>query len=243
MNDRHEPTISSLPSDRDEQGVARPPRAPQGQRKPPPVADRPKQGGSKLAVVALLAALLALALAGFLYKQLQESQQQLQASNTQIIQSERRIADLEGRLRLADNESTQSLTVLQANIKENSAEIRKLWGVANDRNRKAIDQLKADAAKLQETVASLDAGLKQQVTEVAGEVKVLSDLMEGQQSIVARADRAVSSQTETLKELSEKLSALDSDLRKRVGSNEEAIKAIDAFRLQINREMLQLKGG
>ncbi len=242
MSDRHEPTISALPSEPEEHTGSRP-RSQQTPppRRPAPSGKRSGSGGRGLAVVALFVALAGLAFAGYVYQQLQSAQDQLALSAGNLVLAERRIADLEGRLRLADNESTQSLTVLQANVKENASEIRKLWGVSNDRNRKSIEQLRADAEKTQKALASLDGNLKKQVGEMTGELKVLAELMDGQQAVIARADSAVAGQTQTLNALNQKLDALDGDLRKRVASTEEAIKAVDAFRLQINRELLELK--
>lgn len=242
MNDRHEPTISSLPLDKEEPASPRGrPSAPS--RTPPPVSARPVIVRSKLAPVALLFALATGVFAGFVYWQLQQTQQQLAASVNQMAQAEQRIADLEGRLRLAGDESSQSLTALQTNVKENSAEIRKLWGVAYDKNRKAIEALNSETAKLQKTIASLDSSVKKQVGDVTGELKVLTELMEGQQAVISRADRSLSSQAETLSNLGNKLNALDSELRRRVSANEEAIRAIDAFRVQVNRELINLRGG
>jgi len=84
------------------------------------------------------------------------------------------------------------------------------------------------------------------VSELTGELKVLSDLVEAQQTSIQSADQAVKSQVQNLAALTKKLEQLeqsDNDLRKKVQAHEEAIKAVDAFRLQVNRELIRLKGG
>lgn len=256
MSERREPTISTLPLDKDEplrgraQAAVAQPSAHSARPVPPPVSARPVVVRSKLAPLALLLALAAAGFAGYLYLQLQQAQQVLQKTNATLTAAEARVTELEQRLALSDDESTQSITVLQANIKENSAEIRKLWGVTNDRNRKAIAQLEEKVAALEKNAGSVDdkikAALTAALTEVTGEIKVLSDLVEAQQSSINSADQSYKSQAQSISGLNKKLEQLeqlDSELRKKIASHDEAIKAIDAFRVQVNRELIQLKGG
>ncbi|MCR6650806.1 MAG: hypothetical protein NVV73_04570 [Cellvibrionaceae bacterium] len=113
------------------------------------MSSRPVVVRSPLGPLALLLALAAEDLIGFVYFQLQETQGALQQTRNALTSAEVRVKDLKSRLMLSDDESTQSMSVLQANIKENTAEIRKFWGVANDRNRKAIAQLETKVAVLE----------------------------------------------------------------------------------------------
>lgn len=251
MTERQEPTISTLPLDKEEPLRARPAAGATTTRPvPPPVSARPVVVRSPLGPLALLLALAAGGAAGFVYWQLQLAQQNMQRTATALTAAEARVTELEKRLALSDDESTQSITVLQANIKENTAEIRKLWGVTNDRNRKAIEQLEAKTAALEKSLTGVDDKLKTALTEVTGELtgelKVLSDLVEAQQTAIQSADLAVKTQVQSLAAANRKLEQmeqLDAELRKKVQAHEEAIKAVDAFRLQVNRELLKLKGG
>lgn len=248
MSERREPTISTLPMDKDEpqRGRAQSAAAQSARATPPPVSARPVVVRSPLGPLALLLALAASAFAGFVYWQLQQTQQALQRATTTLNAAEARVTDLEKRLMLSDDESTQSMTVLQATIKENSSEIRKLWGVTNDRNRKAIAQLEEKTGALEKSLGGIDAKIKSALSEVVGEVKVVSELVDAQQAIINSTDQAYKTQAQTLTALTKKLEQLDqlsAELRKKVQTNEEAIKAIDAFRLQVNRELIKLKGG
>lgn|SRR5690606_2157369 len=244
MTERREPIISTLSVDRDEQPKGRvQPTAHPARPVPPPVSSRPVVVRSPLGPFALIVALAAAGFAGFLYWQLQQTQQTLQKSNAVLASAEARVAELEKRFVLSDDESSQSITVLQANIKENSSEIRKLWGVSNDRNRKAIAQLEEKVGALEKNYGSVDGKIKSALADVTGELKVLSELVDAQQSVINSADKAYKSQAQTLANLTSQLEKLDTDLRKKVASHEEAIKAIDAFRVQVNRELIRLKGG
>ncbi|MBC6905577.1 hypothetical protein DWB84_08930 [Saccharophagus sp. K07] len=253
MTERRDPIISTLPLDRDEsptqkgkaQAIAQSTRP-----VPPPVSSRPVVVRSPLGPIALIVALAAAGFAGFLYWQLDQTQQSLQksasalaAADARIVAADARIAELEKRLALSDDESSQSLTALQVQVKENAGEIRKLWGVANDRNRKAITQLETKVSALEKNFAGVDGKIKTALADVTGELKVLSELVDAQQAVINSADKAYKTQAQTLTNLSNQFDKLDNDLRKKVTSHEEAIKAIDAFRVQVNRELIQLKGG
>jgi chromosome segregation ATPase len=144
---------------------------------------------------------------------------------------------------LSDDEATQSITVLQATIKENSSEIRKLWGVSNDRNRKAIARLEEKVAAIEKTAGGIDDRIKTALAETTGELRVLSELVDAQQAVINSADQAYKNQVQTLNSLNKTVEQLDTELRRKVTSHEEAIKAIDAFRVQVNRDLIQLKGG
>jgi chromosome segregation ATPase len=251
MSERREPTISTLPLDKDETARARGPVATSAKpAPPPPVSARPVVVRSPLGPLALLLALAAVCFAGYVFWQLQQAQQSMKVTAASLSAAEARVTELEQRLSLSDDESTQSITVLQANIKENTAEIRKLWGVTNDRNRKSIEQLEAKAAALEKSLGGVDdkikTGLGAVTGELTGELKVLSDLVEAHQTSIQSADQAVKSQAQSLAAANKKLEQLeqlDAELRKKVEAHEEAIKAVDAFRLQVNRELLKLKGG
>lgn len=242
MTDRHEPTISTLPVDREDgrtrvRGAGAPPPP------PPPVSSRPVVKSSKTGIFGLLLALVALAVAGYTYSQLQQSRTALVQSEQTRQQLDERVRSLEQKLDVAGSESTQSLAALQANVRENASEIRKLWGVSNDRNKKAIEELKTTTAAMQKQLGTLDQGLQKRIGEVTADLKVLEDLIQGQQGAVSRADRFVTEQRQALESLTSKLNGIDSDLRRRVANNEEAIKSVDAFRAQVTQELMRLRGG
>ncbi len=246
---RREPTISTMPLDSREESTRARPQAPvnsperKGPPRPPPVSSRPVVVRSPLAPLAFVVALLVGLFAGYTYWLLLQAQQQLKQSDTQLQSSDLRIAGLEKRLSLSDDESTQSLTVIQAKVKENESEIRKLWGVSYDRNRKAISDLEESVTKLTKSVGGIDSRLKKSLEDAMGEIRVISELLEAQQSAISKTEQLFRSQQANVAQLQEKFQAVETDLRKKVGNNEESIKAIDSFRQQVNRDLLKLKGG
>ncbi len=252
MSDRHEPTISSLPLDKGEaQNRADTPRnrasnpasGYSNTRPQAPAATRTVTVRSPLGPIALVIALAALAGSGYLFWQTRQAQEKFEASLAHLTATEERVVELESKLSMAGDESTQSMTVLQANVKENASEIRKLWGVSNDRNRKAIEELKATSTRLSKSVQEIDSNHKKNRDDLSGEIKVIADLVGAQQSAIAKVDREFASQSKNITSQLEKMTSLETDMRRRMTATEEAIRSIDAFRAQVNREILQLKEG
>lgn len=190
-------------------------------------------------------------------------QQQLKSTTAElndalvfIRQSKLLMARFEGQLSETDAELEESDTGAQKKMKFLESEIRKLWGISYDRNRKAIaasnDLIKQQAAEL----GKLATTLKQQTTELA-EVNAKAE-----QSVASTV--ALQSEVILLRELNDQLSAqlkaiedasgsAIAELRQtidvlknaptvegRVRTNEVAIEAIDASRLQLNERIVAL---
>ncbi len=252
MTERREPTISHLSESdkassqagkaqsRSSSGRAKPASA---QSRPAPVSHRPVVVRSPLGPFALVIALIGLAIGGFLYWQLMLTTDTLNQTQKELKAATARVSNLEQRLSLSDDESTQSITVVQAKVKENASEIRKLWGVSYDTNRKTIDTLGKSFKKIQASIGSQTKQVKTALGNLDTELQILKDVSEGQQSVVARADQWMNQQKGAMDSVLKRVDTLDSLVNKRIKNNEEAIKAIDAFRVQVNRELITLKGG
>ena len=243
-SDRKEPTLSSIVPERDEiashqqrAGARARPRSNPNAAAPPPV----RRARSPLAPFALLLALTGLGLAGFLYWQVQGLQQALG-------QADSRIQELESRLELSDDESSQSVTAIRAKLKWADSEIRKLWGVSHDRNRKAIaenkQQLQAVEKTVKGSVAETGKLLQQStavVTDLQAQSEVQRELMDGVVDDINAQRQQLQAMADLANRLDQQLGRLQTDMNRRVKSNEEAIEAIDAYRRNINRDLLQLK--
>lgn len=249
MTERREPTLSA--SNLSDQAVLDEPQAiaskaiPKKASRPTPVSQRVVEVKSPLAPLALVASLVSLGFVGLLFWQVTTSDAERKNLIQQLGSADARIAELEQKLTVTGDESEQSLTTLgagvktlDADVKENSSEIRKLWGVAYDRNRKAIEDNKKTVETVQTSVANLKTAqqkdqkaLQAAIVDLQGELAVLSEVQESQQSALSQS-----------RNVSAELKAFKTDLNSRVNANEEAIKAIDAFRLQVNRQILQMGG-
>ncbi len=223
------------------QKAAQKPAAPQRPR----TATAPAKS-SPLVPLALLLALTGLGLAGFAYWQLLITQQQ-------AAQAEKRIGELEQRLALSDDESTQSVAALQANLKESreslktaEIEIRKLWDARKATkqdvadNEKALNALKSSLSKTSKQASEAQSLAKSQ----ADKLKAVSSDVALQAEKVALVGDSSDAQQKQLRDALDRLTRLDSSLSKlqsKMNNHDEAIKAIDAYRLTTNRELLEIK--
>ncbi|WP_160154128.1 hypothetical protein [Microbulbifer sp. ALW1] len=187
-------------------------------------------GSSFLAIVALMLALAGLGAAGFLY-------QQWQLTRTVLVDAEARIVQLEKRFEMSGEESAASVEVLNAKVKENASEIRKLWGVSFDTNRKNIAANKAAADAAKKDVAALSkkvSGFESSLKKVAALESDIAKLKES----TASASRDTKDKVASLER---QLSSVRADLTARVGANEEAVQSIDSYRRTVNKDLVQLR--
>ena len=200
-------------------------------------------GGSGLSTVLFLLLLVSFAGSGYLFMQTQdllENQHDLRG----------RLATVEGKLSVTDESVSQSGAAMQAILRDHSTqletqmtEIRKLWGVAYDTNRKAIDELKVLTATLTRRMDESVAGLARLNTLPAdlGQVRERTDAANSQ-LLIMKAD--VEDAVSRMRTTRDELNTLTRNLAGLQGANEEyaeAIQSIDAFRLQINQRLIQLE--
>lgn len=241
MSQRREPTIGGAAEEAEQQVSAAP-------IDPPVLTQAPSSGGGGLAVFALLLALAAGAAAGYLYWQ---GQQDKAAAAAALESAKDRIAKLEQKLDFSAEESSQSVEALRAKMKWADSEIRKLWGVSNDRNRKAIAAHKAQLGKLEKqlkTAADQAAKAAKTAAEQADTLTSLSAGSEAAKATLAKAEQQLQAQDKTMKTLladtdnyAEQLDQLRSGLLERVKQNEESIDSITVYRRTTNREILNIQ--
>lgn len=236
--ERKEPTISLRPAQ--DEITERQRSTPTAGRKPAtgtPVSSRPVVVKSKLAPFALLLALTALGLAGFVYWQFTLTQQSLALA-------EKRIVDLEGQLALTGDESSASMAAMQAKLKWADSEIRKLWGVSYDTNRKKITANEDSISALTKKANSMQSKVDKAVKSTSVEVKAVSDLVAAQSSSLTSVEKQQGNLQTQMQALIDRLNLMESELKQsdsRIKTNEQAIEAIDAFRRSVNKDLLQLK--
>ncbi|WP_288132269.1 hypothetical protein [Microbulbifer sp.] len=187
-------------------------------------------GSSFLTIVALMLGLAGLGAAGFLYNEGQKT-------NAELAAAEQRIVQLEKRFEMSGEESAASVEVLGAKVKENLSEIKKLWGVSYDTNRKSIAANKAAAASAKQEVAALSkkvSGVESGLKKVAALESELASLKKSTASASRETQDKVGS-------LERQLNSVRADLTARVGANEEAVQSIDTYRRTVNKDLVQLR--
>ena len=159
----------------------------------------------------------------------------------------KRFEILDSRLNNTDESVNQSGAAMQINIgkhsdqlKQHWSEIRKLWGVANDKNKGKIATNTKDiaflAAKRKEVNDSLN-NLKAQLDKDRASVEVVGENFFG---LSADMDKLNASLNNYFKAL-ETIELSIAHQNKKIQSSLEAIASIDAFRRQVNQKILKLE--
>ncbi|RYZ92259.1 MAG: hypothetical protein EOO68_22980 [Moraxellaceae bacterium] len=245
MIERREPTLSGR-TEVDEP-LNRTALSPQRPSAAAPGRVAANNASSPLAPFAVLLAVASLVLGGFFYWQLTQFQQQAVQQASLLTAAENRVGELEKRLNSTGETSEQSLATLQDKLKTNSIEVAKLWDAQNQLKTKmaaSVEENNTSVNKqLQAAVRDVESKSKQSVADVQSELKVLQDLVQAQQSSSGRDEESRKELASKIADVSKRLKAVESDLSERVRNTENAIESIDAFRLQVNREINKLKGG
>lgn len=224
--------------DEDELRASRPERSkekkaekPGGKPKQKPAAARGEGSGARSRSRMLWPALLVLAVVaatGWWQQQqkLQAMEEQLEEADYWARQSKLALARFEGELSetgetLQEREQTlsQTLEAHAERLDNADSEIRKLWGIAYDRNRKRLDSNEEAVAGLQERVSALGNALPalekqvsaavEQVNNNAGQLK---DLANGSEQLAG----SVSELQERLTAVSDQLDAIETGVARQL---------------------------
>ncbi len=162
---------------------------------------------------------------------------------TKAAEADSRLRALEDRLRMTDQVMSETEAETDEEINFWESEVRKLWAVANERNKKwiqdnqkllqtqkaAIAGLQSSDRTLKSAVDRHDKAFNQQQTlidQLASIELQLQQVLRGQRELVDRVNAA----TQT--------AAASSS---RVTENEQAIAAIDAYRVQVNTRLSSIE--
>lgn len=134
-------------------------------------------GSTPVLLVLLIAAVAAGGWGWFSQKQkIDQMSETLKEADYWARQSKLALARFEGQLSETGEslqEKDSSLSDLRKQVKTADSEIRKLWAVANERNKEAINANKAALAYLEETTSTMKNDFKQQAESLQAEVKSL----------------------------------------------------------------------
>ena len=200
----------------------------------------PTSAGHFLVVIPIIGVLAA---GWFIFSQ----QEQLEIAQQALTDAEGRIAVLESRLRLTDEILTESDADTSEQMSFWESEIRKLWDMANKRNRGWIETNRANLQKLTNSVSGIESALQTLQGSVAsidasmGKQQEVADLATALDMRVQRLTRDQRDLVDKVNAASQIASSLKAGLESRVKENEEAIQAFDAHRAQINTELRELR--
>lgn len=199
-----------------------------GGQPPPPGAQEPgRQGGPSLWPLYTLFLLLAGG-TGYLGYEYWQAREQLEVAQTEASD---RISELENQLSATDESLTLNESAIQSNFNNISAEIRRLWDVADGRNREWIRENQsalAELIELPEQVAALGERLNRQESQLA---EVFDDL---EDEIASR--QALSS---NLQDALEQLTGLDTSVAELQDREDEITARLDIVSIRVEGAMEQ----
>lgn len=194
-------------------GGDEPPRRPRQSAAPRPAAARSGGGGFWIASTVILL-IVALGMGAFMYRELSMVRAQL---DNRLSESTERLGSLASQLSAADESFSQSAGQVQQRLDEQMNEIRKLWDVANKRNKGWIEENQAAIRTLQgkdtemsRTLATLRNELNTAKTDAATAKQQVTELRTTlQQTTVARnqMQTQLDLSQETLRQLESRVTA------------------------------------
>lgn len=237
------------------------------QVKKPSSGEKPKapsasRSNSPLMVGLLLLMLVMIGFLGWMHvKQAQSVSsltKELNDAMSFVNQSKLLMARFEGELTEAGAELEQTGTAAEKKLAFLDSEMRKLWGVAGDRNKKAIEANKSAvdglAAKLElikadqeKTLKTITATIDRSVKSMREEMKVLGKLTSDMVLLEKMVASAASESALTRDSLEGQVDGLSkriaklSDESARSVENSKAISSIDASRQQLNERIVSLE--
>ncbi|MFE8073261.1 hypothetical protein QQM79_19545 [Marinobacteraceae bacterium S3BR75-40.1] len=242
------PSMEPIRPERDEVAArkgakAKPEKPAKGAAPKPERAPRPPKASGKGAwpVVALLIVLLVAvsAVGGWLlYKQNQEVNRlasNLGDAQDWINQSKLSLARFEGQLTETDQELAQSGDKVGDKMAFLESEIRKLWGVAYDRNRKAIKANDDQLAKLQKTLEKADGKLSELTSKLDSQAQKLEQL----NTQVARIDKVEEAVSGLRADLGQKVDELGSQVSRQAQQQKLALDEVRARVSALERKLRQ----
>jgi chromosome segregation ATPase len=164
-----------------------------------------------------------------------------------FIANQQRIQVLEDRLRVTDEALTDTGQDTKEQIGVWESEIRKLWAVSNERNKKWIEDNQAAIAKLTKSVEGLTASNRDMASAVGRHESAFREqqaIIDQITSIQLQLEQMVSTQRQLVERVnaaSQSLSGLQSGLASRVTDNEQAVASMDAYRVQTNNRLAEIE--
>ncbi len=173
--------------------------------------------------------------------------QLLTAEKKALDGAEARIAVLEDRLVVTDQAMSASEEDTEEKIGFWETEIRKLWAVSNDRNRKWIKDNEAALARLMKTLNAIEASNRQLATSVSRhegafkQQQTIIDQLTGMEISIQQLANTQRDIVDKVNKASQTVASLQAGLASRVSENEQAVAAIDAYRVQVNSRLATIE--
>ena len=232
--------------------------APKQRNKAPGQTRRPpSSGGGWMYATALLAVIVVVTSAYFFH----EMQSMKVVLDSQLDKSSQQLGNLASQLSATDESLSQSSGKLTQTVANHDSEIRKLWDVSNKRNKEWIKKNEADIDKVEKQRAAMNKSiaalqgdidaLKKQSQQYQMQRNQMQTQLDLASESVRQAEATVAAQKKIVDQVSTMLPQLKSlaavqgqgdGLSTRLADIEAAIKAFDAYRVEVNNRLDRMQG-
>jgi len=227
------------------------------QRPPKEKSDSGKSGAFQGFLILLL--IVAVGALGWGYyeqqKRLTTLRAELEDASGFIGQSKLLLARLEGDLNETGAELEQSGSQVQRKLAFLDSEMRKLWGVSNDRNKKAIQSNSDEISGLRSEIKRLETASKKALSEQRQEQTQklqqlntrIDQLAETLQGMESRVSLAASEAAVTRESINQEIAKMQSSvgqlgsIKKTLQENEQTIASINESRRQLIQRIISLE--
>ena len=174
-------------------------------------------------------------------------QQSMMAAQDRLNEANNRLKYLEERLSATDSAMSQEGQDTKEQINLWESEIRKLWAVANERNKEWIQENQAQLKSVSSTLNGIRASnrdLKAATGRHEEALRSQQQLIDQVTSLELQLQQMLRSQRELVDKAnvaSQSLAQIGDSLSPLVNENAEAVRAFDAFRIASNRRIVALE--
>ena len=199
-----------------------------------------KQIGMNLMMAVLIGGLV---LAGWF---IANQQQMLKEEQAKVADADSRLLRLESRLSATDSALSQEGDATKEQINLWESEIRKLWAVSNERNKKwiednqkAVKSLTGSINGIESTSRDLKAAVGRHETAFAQQQTMIDNLasLELQIQQIARGQRDL---VDKVNAANQAVASLRAGIAAKVDDNAEAIASMDAYRVAVNSRLADI---
>jgi chromosome segregation ATPase len=172
--------------------------------------------------------------------------QQNELAKAELINSNNRIAQLESRLNMVDETTSQSSLGLMEKVDFNFSEVDKLWAARNTLKTE-VETLTATVAALKNTSTALETAtttqagtinnLNNQITTIGNRIEQINQNFAGMDDL---GDQLTNINAD-LNRVKTSMVAVENDVESRLMTAEQDIESINVFRLQINQTLTTLQ--
>ena len=202
-------------------------------------------GGSRLGSNLIMALLLAgLVLAGWF---IANQQQTIAEEQARMETANKRLELLEERLIATDSAMSQEGQDTKSQINLWESEIRKLWAVSNERNKKWIKTNESNIASVKKSLNGIEASTRD-IKAAVGRHESAFDkqqaLVDQLTSLELQMQQVIRGQRDLVDKVNsanQSVASLRANLAGKVNDNAEAVASMDAFRVAINSRLSELE--